>query len=331
MRLLPARRLLLASALASISACLLVATHVQVCLGAHLPVSNLRLRPLPASAASAVTSLQNLRGGENSPIELNPDYTGETVGDLEAKYRHRQLQRGPPSFDTSATSAYSYHGGRPKPLPQAMKDFFIALKATSPTLYFGLVSILSTFVAWQIPALQRTMQNHFVCSSYNIKRGRFYTVLTSAVSHVSLMHLLINGYALVNFGPQVRQSIAAFGLPLWPFALGAALTGSLSYLFLTRDGRGCLGLSAVTVAMMSFFARTYPNAQLGFLVGFIPIRLPAEYALYAIGLVSLFGSLVRGLRDNVAHSAHLGGLLFGLAYFELLLRGYLSKIGRRGR
>lgn len=207
----------------------------------------------------------------------------------------------------------------------------MALKATSPTLYFGLISILSTFVAWQIPTLQRTMQKHFVCSAYNIKRGRFHTILTSAISHVSLMHLLINGYALVNFGPQVRQSIASFGLPLWPFALGAALTGSLSYLFLTRDGRGCLGLSAVTVAMMSFFARTYPNAQLGFIVGFIPIRLPAEYALYAIGLVSLFGSLVRGLRDNVAHSAHLGGLVFGVVYFELLIRGYLSKIRRRGR
>ena len=175
------------------------------------------------------------------------------------------------------------------------------------------------------------MQKHFVCSAYNIKRGRFHTILTSAISHVSLMHLLINSYALVNFGPQVRQSIASFGLPLWPFALGAALTGSLSYLFLTRDGRGCLGLSAVTVAMMSFFARTYPSAQLGFIVGFIPIRLPAEYALYAIGIVSLFGSLVRGLRDNVAHSAHLGGLVFGVAYFELLIRGYLTQIRRRGR
>ena len=319
----PARSRLV-SACVSTLACLLVAAHA--CSGTHLPASN--LKPLPIRAA------QSLRGGSsNSPIELNPAYAGEieTVGDLEAKYRHRQLQRGS-AFDTSATSTYSpYYGGRPKPLLQALKDFFVALKATSPTLYFGLISILSTFVAWQIPTFQRIMQKHFVCSAYNIKRGRFHTILTSAISHVSLMHLLINSYALVNFGPQVRQSIASFGLPLWPFALGAALTGSLSYLFLTRDGRGCLGSSAVTVAMMSFFSRTYPSAQLGFIVGFIPIRLPAEYALYAIGIVSLFGSLVRGLRDNVAHSAHLGGLVFGVAYFELLIRGYLTKIRRRGR
>uniref|UniRef100_A0A6U0IQP7 Peptidase S54 rhomboid domain-containing protein n=1 Tax=Minutocellus polymorphus TaxID=265543 RepID=A0A6U0IQP7_9STRA len=298
--------------------CLLVAR----CSGSHSPGSN--LKPLPSRA---VASLHNVRGG-TSPIELNPGYTGETVGDLEAKYRQNQLQRRS-AYGASASS--SYNGGRPKPLPQAIKDFFTALKATSPTLYFGLISILSTFMAWQIPALQRTMQTHFICSKYNIKRGRYHTILTSAMSHVSLMHLLINCYALYSFGPQVRQSIASFGLPLWPFALGSALTGSLFYLFLTRDGRGCLGSSAITVALMAFFARTYPNAQLGFIVGFIPIRLPAEYALFAIGLVSLFGSLVSGLRDNVAHSAHLGGLVFGVIYFELLIRGYLSKIGRRGR
>ena len=291
--------------------------HFRSCSGSHSPAINNLQRLSPR----AVTSLQNLRGGSPPSIELNPSYTGETVGDLEAKSRHQQLQR----------SSITYYGGRPKPLPQALMDFFAALKATSPTLYVGLISVLSTFVFWQIPALQRTMQQNFVCSKYNIKRGRYHTILTSSVSHVSLMHLLINCYALLNFGPQVRQSIASFGLPLWPFALGSALTGSLFYLLLTRDGRGCLGSSAITVALMAFFARTYPNAQLGFIVGFIPIRLPAEHALFVIGLVSLFGSLVRGLRDNVAHSAHLGGLVFGMIYFELLIRGYLSKIGRRGR
>mmetsp|Transcript_32756 Transcript_32756/g.72231 ORF Transcript_32756/g.72231 Transcript_32756/m.72231 type:complete len:361 (-) Transcript_32756:482-1564(-) len=267
-------------------------------------------------------------GGGSSLYETNPDYQ-ETVGDLEARYRHQKLQRG--RFDNAASYATQSCQRQPKPLTVALKDFFTSLQRLSPTLFYGTISIASTFVLWQIPSLAGMMQRHFVCSQYNLRRKRYHTILTSAISHVSLMHLLINSYALLTFGPIVRDSIASFGLPLWPFALGSALAGSLFYLLLTRDGRGCLGASAVTVAMMAFYARTYPSAQLGFVVGFIPIRLPAEYALFAMAAVSLFGSLVRGLRDNVAHSGHLGGLVFGVVYFELLIRGYLSKIGRRGR
>jgi len=124
-------------------------------------------------------------------------------------------------------------------------------------------------------------------------------------------------YAFLRFGPEVRQSIAAFGLPIWPFCVGAALAGSFAFLaFSAVQGGGarfgsCLGASAVTLALLAFYARTYPSRELGFVIMFIPIRMAAEHALAAIGLVSLFGSIVSGgLRDGIAHGAHLGGAPF---------------------
>ena len=63
--------------------CIILCGHFWSCSGSsHSPASNLQRLP-----PRVVTSLQNLRGG-SSPIELNPGYSGETVGDLEAKYRH---------------------------------------------------------------------------------------------------------------------------------------------------------------------------------------------------------------------------------------------------
>ena len=136
-------------------------------------------------------------------------------------------------------------------------------------------------------------------------------------------------YAFLRFGPEVRQSIAAFGLPIWPFCVGAALAGSFAFLaFSAVQGGGarfgsCLGASAVTLALLAFYARTYPSRELGFVIMFIPIRMAAEHALAAIGLVSLFGSIISGgLRDGIAHGAHLGGLLFGVGFHELLMRGH---------
>lgn len=78
-----------------------------------------------------------------------------------------------------------------------------------------------------------------------------------------------------------------------------------------------MGLSGVTLAMLSVHARMYPQKE--FVISrFVPIKLTGELALGVLFLWSLLGSLAPASGgSSVAHAAHLGGLVYGLGYHEL--------------
>lgn len=126
---------------------------------------------------------------------------------------------------------------------------------------------------------------------------------------------------LLSFGPSVRQAIAP--RPVWPVLLGASLSGSLMYIMMDyvvhrqQDSGGCLGLSTVTLGLIAFWARLYPERTLRFLLGPIPVSMTASMALYALLGWSLIAALFPMVaNDSIAHSGHLGGLLFGCLYYE---------------
>lgn len=81
----------------------------------------------------------------------------------------------------------------------------------------------------------------------------------------------------------------------------------------------------MTLAMLAFDARVYPSKELGMVVHFVPIQMPAQYVLMVIGAMSILGVLGAGGRANVAHATHLGGLVFGVTYYEMLSRGWLTR------
>ena len=45
---------------------------------------------------------------------------------------------------------------------------------------------------------------------------------------------------------------------------------------------------------------------------FVPIPIKAKYFVVIYGLIELFMGVANFTNDNVAHFAHLGGMLFGL-------------------
>jgi membrane associated rhomboid family serine protease len=76
----------------------------------------------------------------------------------------------------------------------------------------------------------------------------------------------------------------------------------------------------VALSLFAMDAKLHPSKEIAFLVKFLPIRLPAQYALTALWIWSLVGMMSQG-RDGVAHAAHLGGILFGMVAYECLQRG----------
>ena len=229
-----------------------------------------------------------------------------------------------PMENSWASSFYSTDRSQPPPIRQMIYNFFVTLHQLSPTLSYGTVLCSAVFVLWQIPELARgILQKHFVCNYMNVvEKKRLHSTLLCALSHSGFRHFLLNMYAYVSFGGTVKNAIDRQNLRLFPFVLGSAIVGSLFHLLLSRDA-GSLGLSGVTLAMFAFVARMYPSRQ--FRVIFFPgIRVYAQHALIFAVCVSVFG-IITGSNQGIAHATHLGGLIFGLTYYEAFLKGLLKR------
>jgi len=70
-----------------------------------------------------------------------------------------------------------------------------------------------------------------------------------------------------------------------------------------------VGASGSVFGILLGFGMLFPNAPLYLM--FIPIPIKAKYMVIGYGLVELFAGVSSFSGDNVAHFAHLGGMLFG--------------------
>lgn len=83
-----------------------------------------------------------------------------------------------------------------------------------------------------------------------------------------------------------------------------------------------IGASGAVFGILLAFGLMFPNIPL--YIMFIPIPVKAKYVIIGYAVFELFFGVASFSGDNVAHFAHLGGMLFG---FLLLL--FWRKKGQR--
>ena len=71
-----------------------------------------------------------------------------------------------------------------------------------------------------------------------------------------------------------------------------------------------VGASGTVFGILLAFGYMFPKEKL--YMFFLPIPIPARVFVIVYGLIELFAGVANFSWDNVAHFAHLGGLLFGL-------------------
>ncbi len=71
-----------------------------------------------------------------------------------------------------------------------------------------------------------------------------------------------------------------------------------------------IGASGAVYGILLAFGMTFPNRPIYFM--FIPVPIKAKYFVIGYGLIELFQG-VANTSDGIAHFAHLGGMLLGLA------------------
>ncbi len=116
-----------------------------------------------------------------------------------------------------------------------------------------------------------------------------------------LMNYVSQTYGIDNFTPEIVDKL---------YSMADPRARALAVSMLTPT----IGASGAVFGVLLAFGMLFPNTQLMLL--FPPIPIKAKYFVIGYGLIELYlGVMQPG--SNVAHFAHLGGMLFGFVLIKL--------------
>jgi rhomboid-like protein len=143
------------------------------------------------------------------------------------------------------------------------------------------------------------------------------TLLTSAFSHATLMHLAFNMLALWSFS-EAAYPLLGPEYYLATVASGAVVASMAQHVYGTvTHSNPALGASGFVFSIVTYVALSYPNNQaLLFFVIPAPL-LGLLQGLVVFDLVGLTGIWGRLFNFRLAHAAHLGGVTLGAAVWWL--------------
>jgi membrane associated rhomboid family serine protease len=141
--------------------------------------------------------------------------------------------------------------------------------------------------------------------SYNTGLFEPYQLVTHMFAHGGFFHILFNMYALWIFGSVLERTWGPKRFLIFYFICG--LAAGITEMFLVPIGFA-VGASGAVMGLLAGFAYTFPNVQ--FYILPIPFPIKAKYLAALYAAFDLFGQF-SGYGGNVAHFAHLGGLVMG--------------------
>lgn len=157
----------------------------------------------------------------------------------------------------------------------------------------------------------------FGLTLHGIKQGKIWQLLTFQFLHVPIwpFHILFNCIGLYFFGRPVEEIVGTKKFAL--LYLLSGVCGGILHVLITlilphHPDVSVVGASAGICGMVAIFCSLHPMQELTTWVYFFPITVRARYLLMFLLAVSVFGTILP--LGDVAHAAHLGGILLGLAY-----------------
>ncbi|MEM6810501.1 MAG: rhomboid family intramembrane serine protease [Pseudomonadota bacterium] len=184
-----------------------------------------------------------------------------------------------------------------------------------PVIFFLLLSNALIFAAGQfIPQFGLIAQLKF--SLFSVPSlFEIWQPVTYAFLHANPTHLAFNMFALWMFGRtmEVVWGSRRFLIYYLVCVLGAA-AAQLTLAAITGDPSRTVGASGGVYGVLLAFGMTFPNRRI--LLLFPPIPMPARYLVVMFGIVELYLGFTAS-NSNVAHFAHLGGMVFGFFLIRL--------------
>jgi membrane associated rhomboid family serine protease len=190
----------------------------------------------------------------------------------------------------------------------------------------GLMFVLEVSMGTQlITALALWPLNMPTNLGFGLTQAHFqlFQLVSYGFLHGSVLHLLLNMYALWLFGSRMENvwGSRAFAIYYFVCVIGA---GAVQILVSTLSGEyyPTIGASGGVFGLLLAFGMRFPNERL--MLIFPPVALKAKWFVMIYAGIELWAG-VTGSQAGVAHFAHLGGMLFGLLlilYWRIYPPGY---------
>ncbi|MEO6639245.1 MAG: rhomboid family intramembrane serine protease [Ginsengibacter sp.] len=177
-----------------------------------------------------------------------------------------------------------------------------------PPVVLNLIIINAIVFLAQI-VFDSTWQLTNIIALYPYNSGFFepYQLVTHMFAHGGWLHIIFNMYALYIFGSVLERIWGPKKFLI--FYLVCGLAAGLTQMFFVSTG-AAIGASGAIMGLLAGFAYTFPNTE--FFIIPIPFPIKAKYMAAIYAAIDLFGGFQATSGDNVAHFAHLGGLVMGL-------------------
>lgn len=170
----------------------------------------------------------------------------------------------------------------------------------------------------------------------DIRRGYVWELLTFQFLHQGWLHLIGNCWALFLFGREVEHTLGKPRFLTLYFVSG--IVGGLfqvlaAFLWPNHFGGWVVGASAGIFGVVAAFAMLFPDQMITMLI--LPISFTAKWLLlFSLAITVLGIAFPETFGQHIAHAAHLGGILTGMAFIRLggeLRRTFWEPLASRKR
>lgn len=173
----------------------------------------------------------------------------------------------------------------------------------------------------------------------------FFQYITSMFMHANFQHILFNMFGLWIFGVMLENVwgtkrflifylICGVGAALiyqawqsfdWVHLINVQIgdqlpagTGFFEKLRMYPPQGEMLGASGAIYGVIAGAAMLFPNTQMYLM--FLPVPIKLKWVAIGYGFIELYSSWQQAPGDNVAHFAHLGGMIFGFILVKIYNR-----------
>ncbi len=146
-----------------------------------------------------------------------------------------------------------------------------------------------------------------------------YQTISYMFLHGDMSHLFFNMFALYMFGSQLEYDLGQQRYIIYYMACGVGAAIIQLIIGLYYPFYITVGASGAVYGLLLSYGVLHPNSRM--LLLFPPITVKARTLVIGYALLELFLGWRNNPMDNVAHFAHLGGMLWGY----LLLRYWKAK------
>lgn len=184
-----------------------------------------------------------------------------------------------------------------------------------------LLNIIVFLAQSLLPRLEIPILENFALFYWDSPFFKIWQPITYMFLHGGFSHLLFNMFALWMFGRQIEFDLGTKRFLIYYFVTGVGagmMSMAVNYLSIMAGATPnemmailqtpTVGASGAVFGLLLAFGMLHPNERIMLLIPPIPIK--AKWFVIGYGAIELFAGVRGG--DNIAHFAHLGGMLFGV-------------------